>query len=195
MGKLQEIEPNGYYGALKADAQLSVNRGWNDKIADALVRQSREKDIARRYPRDSHKRFSDRDSANHWFESDPEMIFYSLALARTAVVAGAIWISQPEEKMITGVEYSFTMRLYESAHGRNERGLAIGFGKAALADYELLGGDGDLGLNLDRDDPSRRMYEELEFEQVARLKSHDSHIQMVRPGLLGRLSSSLGRHK
>lgn len=196
MEKPEEIQPSGYYVKLK-DRLLTVRRGWDAAIARALVERSHEKEATRLYPRDAYKRFVDVESANRWASEDPSKVIYTLALGRTAEVAGVIWMARPEEAMpCVEAERAFYMRMYESSRGKGEHELAVGFGRAALADYELRDYSDDLGMKINRDDPRKRVYEELGFDPTGvRVKSTDKYVQMVRPGVESRLSAGSRRHR
>lgn len=196
MEKPEEIQPSRYYINLK-DRLLTVKRGWNDNIARALVERAHEQEAVKLHPRDAHKRFLNVEAANRWALQDPSKVVYTLALGRAAELAGVIWIARPEETM-PGVEAerAFYMRMYESSRGKGEHELAVGFGRAALADYELNDYNDDLGLKIDRDDPSKRVYEDLGFRPAGlKIKPTDKYIQMVHPGMVSRLSGSSRRHR
>lgn len=186
MTKPEEIAPSAYYSNLQT-RRFVVRRGWDNFTADRLVLQSREDEIAERYPRDYDKRFSSREVANRWFEKDESMAMYTLALGRTADLAGVIWVAHPEEKLL-GAEKAFNMRIYASARGRE---LAVDFGQAALIDYELLHKDyeGDIGVNVNRDYRNEiQVYGDLGFSVKEKPRVNE-FITMLRPGFRTRVSN------
>ena len=185
MVKPQEIEPNGYYANLLS-RRLIVRQGWDNTIAEALVERSLEPEIVERYARDNRKRFTNLEKANTWFANNQPLTMYTLALARTAELAGVIWIAPPEEK-IPEAERAFNMRMYETVRGR---GLAIDFGMVALFDYERQNPDyeGDLGVNVNRDYRDEiRVLEALDFHKREKHRTNE-FITMVRPGLRSRFA-------
>lgn len=193
MVKPREIETNRYYADIKS-RRLIVRRGWDDNVAKTLVHNSHEVEIVEHHARDSRKRFEDLKKANIWFENNQPMAIYTLALARTAELAGVIWIAPPEER-IPEAELAFSLRMYEVARGRE---FAVSFGRAALFDYETQNPsyDGDLGLKVNREYTDEvQTYKELDFDQVGKLKPTELFTTMIRPGFISRLSISTRRHK
>jgi hypothetical protein len=174
----EEIATNSFYPDRQGHAGV-ISYGWNERIFEALVRQSREVGIKKRHPRDYYKRFADMEAAHQWFKDDPTVAFYTLSLGKTAGLAAVAWVSEREPVLDTG--RTFDMRVYEAVEGRSRRGQAISFGNAVLAHFENTGYDGSLGLRVDDEDPDKRVYEDLGFQRVGKLT--DSHIKMVRPAL------------
>jgi len=181
MAMSEEIPPNAFYSDLQ-DRQLTVCYGWNMGIINALVRQSKETEIEKHFPRDSYGRFPDSEAASKWFKEDPTLAFYTLKLGKTAGLAAVAWASEHETVPDTG--RTFELRVYEAAEGRSRRELAVGFGNAVLAHLENTVYDSALGLRTDDEDPNRRIYDDLGFRRVG--KPTGSHVKMVRPAVTSR---------
>lgn len=121
-------------------------------------------------------------------QRDPEMGDGELVyqLERAAKLAGDFRIT-PSDR-VSGSKYLVDERM----HGDYVRDhwLAIKFGKAVLFDFEMSQEyNGDLGLIVDRDDINGiRNYGQLGFSQAGVLRLIDTHIIMLRPGILSRLS-------
>lgn len=109
-----EIESRGF----------SIAEGWSDSLANELVVNSRQPHIMDErtgVPNDARKRFSDRDSAQKWYEKKNPSI-YALR-HENGELAGVIWFDGNERTEIDA-QYTFAIRMYESARGQ---GLALPF--------------------------------------------------------------------
>lgn len=188
--KPEEIQPNTYYSDFQDRLTISVSHRLDADTAVELADRSAETDIVIYFPEDHYKRFPDSKSARRWSEAEPALSVYTLKLARTANLAGIIWISESGSERIAGVDRMFNLRMYSPTDGMNEHELTIGFGNAVLSDDERVN-DGDLGAIINRDNgKDRRVHEDLGFREIARIKPSDTQIKLARAGFLSRAYGS-----
>ena len=149
------------------EAGVDVYEGWNAKLANDLVRVSKQLHIMQNTPNDATKRFMNVDKANDWYDKKDRSV-YSLYCGGS--LDGIAWFGLNERPDLHA-GHTFAIRLYENAVGR---GLAYLLMKIVHDDFAAPG-----GIWLETDDnnsAARRLYEKFGYQKV---NESDGRVTMV----------------